>query len=131
MRFARGALGWGIAIYAVMYLLWSGLAIYGLSYGILSLTARILALVLVTTIAVRSLRLVTRMDVLPYSISWAVVAIVLDALLLVPFTGLGLYATWSVWAGYALVAFAPYLTFSLQGVKISGRAETRRVPMGL
>ncbi|MFZ2887130.1 MAG: hypothetical protein WA021_04900 [Minisyncoccia bacterium] len=112
MQFALRAVGWGIVVYAIMYLIWSGLVIYGLSLGILSLVFRIGTLALVTTFAARSLHLATRMDVLPYSISWAVAAIILDAIFLVPFSGWTLYAEWSVWAGYALVAIIPVLTFS-------------------
>lgn len=121
MKFATRALGWGIAIYAVMYLLWSGLVLYGLSSGILSLGIRICALALVTTIAARSLKLVTRMDLVPYSVSWAIAALVFDGLFLVPFSGLALYGEWSVWAGYALVALIPLLTFS--GAKTASHAH--------
>lgn len=110
MRFGMYALGWGIAIYAVMYLLWSGLVIYGLAAGVLSLIVRLIALTVVTTIAARSLRLPDWKDLAPYTVSWAVVAILLDALFLVPFSGWALYATWSVWVGYALVAILPILT---------------------
>ena len=110
MPFLKKGLGWGVVIYAVMYLLWSGLVIYGLALGVVSLTVRILALTLVTTIAGKSLRLTNWKDLLPYSLSWAVVAILLDALFLVPFSGWALYSTWSVWVGYALVAIIPLFT---------------------
>ena len=110
MQFVMRTAGWGVVIYALMYLIWSGLVIYGLSFGLFSLLFRIGALVVMTTIAARSLHFATRMDVLPYSLFWAVVAVVLDAIFLVPFSGWSLYATWSVWAGYALVAVVPLLT---------------------
>lgn len=114
MQFLGKSLGWGVTIYALMYLLWSGLVMYGLSFGIISLVVRLLALALITTIAARALRMMHRFDLLPYTIGWAVVAIALDALFLVPFSGWALYAEWSVWAGYALVAILPLLTFSLR-----------------
>ena len=110
MRFARGAIGWGIAIYALMYLLWSGLVIYGLAAGGLSLIVRLLALAIITTIAGRSIRMTNWKDLAPYTCVWAVIAIVLDAIFLVPFSGWSLYATWSVWVGYALVAVIPLIT---------------------
>lgn len=110
MRFGMYALGWGIAIYAVMYLLWSGLVIYGLAAGVLSLVVRLIALAGVTTVAARALRLPNWKDLAPYTVSWALVAVVFDALFLVPFSGWSLYATWSVWVGYALVAILPILT---------------------
>jgi len=110
MNLLKGAIGWGIVIYAVMYLVWSGLVIYGLSLGILSLVLRIFTLAVITTIAGRSLRLASWKDIIPYSVGWAIVAIILDLVFLVPFSGLALYASWSVWVGYALVAIIPLLT---------------------
>lgn len=90
-----------------MYLTWSGLVIYGLSLGVLSLAVRLVVLFACTRIAVNSLRLDNWKDILPYSILWALVAVLLDALFLVPFTGFELYASWSVWMGYSLVALLP------------------------
>lgn len=110
MGWLTRAAGWGILIYAVMYLVWSGLVIYGLSLGLLSLAIRIITLALMTTIAARSLRRTDWKDILPFSISWAIAAAILDAVFLVPFSGWELYASWSVWVGYALVAIVPLLT---------------------
>ena len=110
MRFAARALGWGIAIYALMYLLWSGLVIYGVAAGIFSLIVRLGALAVITTIAGREQRLTNWKDLAPFTISWAVIAVVLDAIFLVPFSGWALYASWSVWVGYALVAIIPLVT---------------------
>lgn len=102
-------IGWGILIYAVMYLVWSGLVIYGLSLGYLSLILRLVVLFAVTMIAARTLRFSTWKDILPHSIGWALTAIVLDALFLVPFSGWELYASWSVWIGYALIVVFPLI----------------------
>ena len=110
MRFAARAMGWGIAIYAVMYLLWSGLVIYGLAAGIPSLIVRLFALAAITTIAGRAVRMTNWKDLAPYTISWAVAAVIFDAVFLVPFSGWSLYSTWSVWVGYALVAVIPLIT---------------------
>jgi hypothetical protein len=119
MRFATRAISWGIAIYAVMYLAWSGLVIYGLSFGLVSLIIRLAVLVAVTSAAVRSLRVVSPLDVLPYSIAWGVVAAILDSIFLVPFAGWSLYTEWSVLLGYALVALIP---FAISYVFSRGRA---------
>ena len=103
------ALGWGVMIYAIMYLAWSGLVIYGYALGFLSLAIRLAILFGITTLAARSLRLVDWKDILPYSVLWAVTAIVLDALYLVPFAGWVLYSTWSVWLGYAFIVVFPLI----------------------
>jgi hypothetical protein len=110
MRFFLGAIGWGIVIYALMYLLWSGLVIYGFAAGMVSLIVRLAALAGITTLAARSLHIPNWRDLAPYTVAWALCAVALDALFLVPFSGWALYATWSVWVGYALVAIIPLLT---------------------
>lgn len=104
------AVGWGILIYAVMYLVWSGLVIYGLSLGYLSLIIRLFVLFAITSLAARAMRLTNWRDLLPFSLGWALVAIVLDAIYLVPFSGWALYASLSVWLGYALVVALPILS---------------------
>lgn len=121
MWFAERAVGWGIAIYAVMYLTWSAMVIYGFASGYLSLAARLAVLALVLTVAARSLRLVARADILPYSAVWAFLALVLDGIFLVPFAGPALYANWTVWLGYALVIAIPYVLFPL--TRRHGRAR--------
>ncbi len=100
-------LGWGIVIYAIMSLAWSGLVIYGLVGGYFSVIFRLLILIIVTTIAGRSLRLYSWSDILPYSACWALTMGLLDAVYAVPFATWALYADWSVWAGYGLVAVVP------------------------
>lgn len=108
-------IGWGIIIYAVMYLAWSGLVIYGLSIGVGSLVARLVLLVVLTTIAARALRLTTVHDLVPVAFVWAVIAALLDSVFLVPFTDWALYASWSVWAGYALIIIAPVIMLFATG----------------
>ena len=102
-------LGWGIAIYAIMALAWSGLVMYGFSGTFTSRILELIVLVVVATIAGRSLRLHSWTDILPYSIFWAIEAGVLDAIYNVPYAGWGMYADWNVWLGYALVVAVPLL----------------------
>ena len=101
------SLGWGIVVYAIMYLAWSGMVIYGLSLGIISLIARLSVLALVTVIAARAMRLGDPKDVVGNALVWAATAIGLDMVFIVPFSGWALYASWSVWAGYALIVVFP------------------------
>ena len=102
-------LGWGIVIYAVMSLLWSGLVIYGMADSLLSLVIRLCALIFIASIAGRSLRAHSWQDVLPYSVFWAGTMAVLDAVYTVPFSGWSMYTDWRLWVGYALVAIIPLL----------------------
>lgn len=112
MGFVRATLGWGIVIYAVMYLAWSGLAVYGLTAGMLVLVLRLLVLAGITTLAAHDLK-VSGVTVAKYSAFWGLVAILLDIVLLVPFIGLTFYAEWGVWLGYALVVAIPIGTSEL------------------
>ncbi len=106
-------LGWGIVIYAVMSLAWSGLVIHGVAGMVGALGSRLLVLsvlIVVTTIAARSLRYHSWRDILPYSVAWAVLMAIFDAVYTAPFSGWTIYGDWNLWLGYALVAIVPLLT---------------------
>ncbi len=108
-----GALiGWGIVIYAIMYLLWAGMVMHGFTQGIAPRILSLVILIATATIAGRSLRFHSWKDILPYSIAWTIIVAALDGLYSVPFAGWQLYTDWNIWVGYLLVAcvplFAPY-----------------------
>jgi len=102
-------LGWGIVIYAIMSLVWSGLVMYNMADSFLSLAVRLCVLIFIALVAGRSLRCHSWQDVLPYSAFWAATMVVLDAVYTVPFSGWALYSDWRLWLGYALVALIPLL----------------------
>jgi len=82
-----GALfGWGIVIYSVVFLVWSGFIAYGFVGGLAPALMAFLALIIVATIAGHSLHLHSWKDILPYSIAWAVMIALLDAVFAVPFS---------------------------------------------
>lgn len=115
--------GWGIGIYATMFLLWSAFTAYGFTLGALPRLIGLCVLVVVATLAGRSLRFHRWKDILPYSISWVFVIAILDAILSVPFTGWQLYADWNVWVGYTLVALIPL--FSPYTLRSSDHPDVR------
>ena len=103
-----GALvGWGVAIYAVMYLSWNGLVINQFSTGVLPRLIELLILVILALLAGRSLRFQSWTDILPYSICWAIIMGLLDIIYSVPFGGWQIYTDWNLWVGYALVVILP------------------------
>jgi len=102
-------LGWGIVIYAIMYVASNALLIYGVSGGISGIIARLVILIVVALIAGRSLQLMSWKDILPYSFGWALIAIGLDAILTLPLSGAGMYSNWNIWIGYTLVVLLPLL----------------------
>lgn len=99
--------GAGIVIYALMSLLWSGFVTYGFIEGLAPRIISLLALIAFALVAGRSLRLNSWSDILPYSLAWAVMVGLLDAVFSVPYTGWQLYFDWNIWFGYAVVAIAP------------------------
>lgn len=110
-------LGWGIVIYAVIALAWSGLMIYELDGSIVGLVFELFVLITVTVVAGRSLRYDSWRDILPYSCGWALVMALLDAVYSVPFSGWDIYSDWSIWAGYAMVVFLPLIAHKTRAHK--------------
>jgi hypothetical protein len=108
MRLGK-AVGWGIVIYAIMFMTWNAFVIYGFVDGILPRLTGLAVLIAVSTIAGRSLGFASVKDVLPYALTWAVIVALLDIVYSIPFTGWQLYADWNVWVGYLLVLGIPLL----------------------
>lgn len=105
-----GALfGWGIVIYAVMYLITSGLVVYGVVGGILAILFKFAGLIVTPAIAGRSLNFSSWKDIAPYSASWAIIVALLDAVFWFPYAGFAMYFSWGVWFGYALIFLVPII----------------------
>lgn len=119
---AKRLFGWGIAIYAILALAGSGAAAYGLAGTFWASLIELAVLVATCIIAGSSLKFRSWKDILPYSLGWAGIAILLDALIAVPLTGWQLYSQWSAWVGYALVALLPLLSVIF---------KTQRTPAGV
>ncbi|HUO50555.1 MAG TPA: hypothetical protein VMU25_03295 [Candidatus Paceibacterota bacterium] len=103
-----GALfGWGIVIYALATLTWSGMTLYGFTAGIVPRLIEALVIACTCIVAGNSLRYRTWKDIMPYSIVWALVVAILDGIFTYPSQGLALYSEWISWVGYALVALLP------------------------
>ena len=100
-------LGWGIVIYAFMYLVWIGMALHGFAQGTVPRVFTLCVLIATATIAGRSLRLSTWKDILPYSVVWTVIVMLLDGIFTVPYAGWLVYFDWNLWVGYVLVALIP------------------------
>lgn len=112
-------LGWGITIYAIMFLLWSLFVTYGFVQGVLPRLLGFVVLVLTTVIAGRSLHAQAWRDILPYSLSWGVMMAIFDAVLSVPFAGWQMYLDWQLWFGYAIVVVAPLFALYPQFDRLS------------
>lgn len=116
--------GWGIAIYAVMFLVWSGFVTYGFVDGMAPKIVSLLILIGVTVIAGQSLRFHSWSDILPYSILWVVMMAILDGIFSVPYSGFALYLDPNIWFGYAIVLIAPLLSPHLRLNRSSGNPNS-------
>ena len=103
------ALGWGIVIYSTLYLTWSGLVLYGFADTVIGRIALLIALVTVVTIAGRELRLQAWEDIVPYSLSWVLIMVVLDILISARINGMDIFSDANLWIDYALVGSVPLL----------------------
>jgi hypothetical protein len=115
-------LGWGVVIYAVMFLLWSIFITYGFANGLLPRVAGTIVLIAIGVIAGRSLRAHSWRDILPYSLAWAVMMGIFDVVMSVPFAGWQVFMDWTVWAGYALVVLSPLFALYPRFERFSMRA---------
>lgn len=105
-----GALfGWGVVIYAVVFLMWSALVIHAYIAGPMPRIILVLTLAIVVSIAARSLRLKHWYDILPYSIAWALIAAAFDFTCAVPVSGFAIWTDWNIWVGYAMVVLIPLI----------------------
>lgn len=100
-------LGWGIAIYAVVFLVWSMLVIHGIIEGLLPHIVLDITLVLTLVFATKSLRAHRWYDVLPYSIGWLLITFLFDMSCAVPVSGWGIWSDGNIWVGYLLLFFVP------------------------
>ncbi len=109
----RALIGWGIVIYATLYLVWSGLMIHGFGGNFLTRIVIFATLISVTSIATRSLRISLERDIAPYAVGWVVVAMILDAIFVVPSAGWAIYANWNLWVGYILLFLVPFIVIAV------------------
>lgn len=100
-------IGWGVIIYALLFLLWSGLATYGLVSGIAPRILGLLVLVAIAYYAGRTLGARSWEEIIPYTIGWVAVAAILDIILSVPYAGWGIFLDYNLWIGYGLLLVAP------------------------
>ena len=109
----RSLFGWGIAVYAVLNLVWSALVVHGLSNTLIGRGCMIVALIVLVAIASRSLRLISERDAVVYGIGWVLIAALLDAILTVPIAGWAVYTNLNTWVGYGLLFAVPLVVTAL------------------
>lgn len=107
-------IGWGIVIYAIAFLAWAGLAIYGWTNGVGPDLVELFVLLIVCVWAGSQLKFRAWKDILPYSIGWAVIFAALDSVFIVPLQSWTWFAGWMAWLTYLLVALLPLFSVYLR-----------------
>ena len=102
-------IGWGVGVYAVMFLLWSAFVAYGFVDGYLPQIIGLVVLIGLMYKAGKSIPGGTWQSALPYSVSWVVIIGVLDIILSVPFAGWEIFTDWNLWVSYGLIFAIPLL----------------------
>lgn len=101
--------GWGVVLYALLFLLWSFFAVYGFANSAAARPIAFLVLLIAAFIAGRSLHMSSWKDIVPYSLGWALIMAILDAAFSVPLRAWHVFSEPSVWVGVALVILTPLL----------------------
>lgn len=99
--------GFGVLIWAVVYLAALAFVAYDLMDQLWAKIVVELVAVAVAYLAARNLGIGSAGEIFKYSVSWAVIAFVLDLILTVPFTGWQFFSGWEPYVGYALIILAP------------------------
>ncbi|MDR3571413.1 MAG: hypothetical protein P4L81_04420 [Candidatus Pacebacteria bacterium] len=107
-------IGWGVAIYAIVFLVWAGNSIYGWMNNFGAYLFYFLVLLIACLWAGSQLKFRNWKDMLPYSIGWAVIAAALDGIYVVPLQGWGWYQQWQAWSLYVLIVLLPLLSSHLR-----------------
>src|SRR3989338_4014069 len=101
---------YGVAIWAVVYLLATGFYVYKVIDTFWAKPALVVIVAVLAAWAGTKLNQPSLSKALVYSISWVVTAVVLDIILTVPFTGWKIFSQWDVLVSYALIIVIPLFT---------------------
>ena len=102
-------IGWGVIVYAVMFLLWSGFVAYGFVDGILPRLIGMAVLIGIMYKAGKSLPISAWQAALPYALGWVIIVAILDIILSVPFAGWNIFLDWNLWVSYSLIFVVPLI----------------------
>jgi len=100
-------IGWGLSIYAIMFLLWSGFVTYGFIEGLMPRIVGLIVLVGLMYYAGKSLPVSSWQAAIPYALGWVIVVAALDSLISVPATGWIIFLDWNLWISYAIIFAVP------------------------
>ena len=110
------AFGFGILLWAILFVVGLLLVTFGVTLSI----GWVVGMAVLAAILSYSFALATSSrtsgQALGYGFLWAAIGIVLDLIITRQFSaGEGVFNQWSYWVGYALILFAPWAEYEIQG----------------
>ena len=108
------ALGFGALVWLIMFAVSSAVAGYGIAIGTGMGVALAILVGILAYLFAMGLNTENSAQAFEYGVVFAVVGIVLDYFISYQFAT-GIFATWTYWAGYALVVLAPFVEYEMQG----------------
>lgn len=110
MRFSLlRSFGWGVALYACMYLAFALIAAYGYAGTAAARIAMLVVLLSTTLIASRTIAHLGKVDRVPYVFSWLIMIAAFDVAFAAASDSWGVFSDPNLWIGYGLVAAAPFV----------------------
>lgn len=102
----KKALGYGVALWVVMFVIVSALISFKAYQGAVMLVVVAIISGIISYVLAGYAKPAKANDALLYGVSWVVVGVVLDLLVTSRFNA-AIFSSWSLWLGYALVLLAP------------------------
>jgi hypothetical protein len=108
-------IGFGVLLYAVVFLIMSGFTAYGSGDTFLTKIIALVALAIVAYLAGKNLRAGSMGEIIKYSLGWLIIVAILDYFFTLPFATTAVYSQWNLWVGYAIILLLPLITLSKGG----------------
>jgi len=120
------AIGFGALIWAIMFALVALFMSFNLYDWVFSKIIVVLAAGVLSYLFARNIRFSRSSQILPYSLTWVIVGIILDLVISMRFYGT-LFSTWEYWLAYAFILFTPLLYIGRSEITAKRRTVIRHV----
>lgn len=102
--------GFGILLYALMFLFWSILMSFGVSDAVWAWPLALIVLAFLVHCIAHKLHTKNLGKLLGYSVGWAIIMALLDYFISMRFTGPVLFQMWETYAAYAIIVLVPLVS---------------------
>lgn len=101
-------IGYGVLIWVIVFAVVSAFIAFDIpSDNLFVNLVSLIAIIIATWFLAKNLKVKTQKEMIKYSLAWLIIAIILDLIVSVQFTGFGLFGRWHVLFGYLLILIVP------------------------